>query len=332
VAIRTSAAREILPLIDALRGGPAVEREAAAARLTVIGERGVPHLLDLLGDAQAPTAAHVAALTVLETVSDTRALDAALLRLTDARPEIACAAAGVVRMWLSSAAGDRALDRLTELALDGTRDTRLRLAALAALADLPARTRAPVWQALAGDGDAQIRAFVSAGTAPDDRPEAAAAPPLTGDPDAIRRWIDRHGTTASLQAMHRLLETVRAREADEPPGAGRLPWTATRAEVHQVLAVRGSRVALYDLRETIEGAREGLAPAFLEAADRIGDATLLEALARVYVDVTGEDWWRDRVSATGRAIVAREKLTARHTVMKRVRTRYPAAYEAFTRR
>ena len=45
MAIRRSAAAEIEQLLADLCGGDAVARETAAARLTVIGVRAVPHLI-----------------------------------------------------------------------------------------------------------------------------------------------------------------------------------------------------------------------------------------------------------------------------------------------
>ncbi len=332
MTIRSSAAREILPLIEALRRGPGVERDGAVARLTVIGERGVPHLLDLLADTAAPAAAHVVALSVLETTSDTRAFDAALARLDDPRTEIARAAAAVIRRWLSGDAGDLALDRLAGVALDRTRDARVRLAALAAVADLPADTRAPLWNVLAGDDDPQVRAFVSAPAVTEGVVDTAPAAPVAGTPTDVRRWIDRLAADTPLQTLHQLVEYIRGREAQASSAADRAAWTTTRAEAHQVLAARDSRVALYDLRETLEAAHGPLPPAFLQAAERIGDGTILEPLARVYVEVGGEAWWRNRVCAAARGIIARQKLTARHAAMKRVKAKYPTAYEAFTRR
>ncbi len=332
MTIRSSAAREILPLIDALRRGPAIERESALARLSVIGERGVPHLLDLLNDPGAPADAHVAALSVLETVADTRALEAALPRLADHRPAVACAAAAVVRRSLAGAGGDRALDALAAVALDGARDATVRLAALAAIGDLPAATRAPLWETLAADEDPRIRAFLSAPGVPDHVTEAPPALPRGETPTEVRRWIDRHGPASPLPTLHQLVERIREREGAAGSAAERDAWATTRAEAHQVLAARGSRVALYDLRETLEAMHAHPAPAFLQATERIGDASVLEPLARLYGNASSEPWWRERVSAAARAILARERLTARNAIMKKVKARYPSAYEAFTRR
>lgn len=335
MAITTSAAREIQPLIRALAGPSAVAREAAVARLAVIGVRGVPHLLDLLADGQAGTAAQAAALAVLESIDDRRALDAALARLGDTRPAIARAAVAVARRWLDGPDGAAVLDGLANAAMDAERDADVRLAALAALADLAADTRAPIWRALASDADPRVRAYVTGAAeapAPDADAEGGFAALAFDTPPAVRRWLDAHGATAPLADLHRLVETVRGREQAEHAPARRLAWTTTRARVHEVLTDRGSRVALYDVRETIAAAREPLAPAFLQAAERLGDAGFLEPLARLHTDVAGDARWRDRLATTARAIVAREKLTSRHAAMKRVKAKYAAAFAAFTTR
>ncbi len=332
MAIKSSASREIQPLIQALGGTSAVERDAAIARLTVIGARGVPHLLDLLARPDASLEARVAALAVLETSDDTRALDAALARLADPDPAIARAAVAVVRHWLHGGDGTTALDRLAATAMDGSREGAVRLGALVAVSDLPAPTRAPLWAALADDSDPQVRAFVTGAEVPCGAPDGAApSGPAADTPAAVRRWLEAHGSAAPLAALHRLVETARQHEARDADASRRLAWTTTRAQVHEVLSGRDSRVALYDVRETIEAAREPVAPAFLQAAERLGDATLLEPLARTYTDVAGEAWWRDRLAVAARAIIAREKLTPRHAALKRVKTKYPAAFEAFTR-
>ena len=96
-----------------------------------------------------------------------------------------------------------------------------------------------------------------------------------------------------------------------------------RGAAHLVLAKRESRVALYDLRETFDGAAGPLPLDLLSAITLIGDASCVEPLARAWSAGKQEPWWRERVAEAARAIATRAKLTARHAVTKRVRARHP---------
>jgi hypothetical protein len=55
----------------------------------------------------------------------------------------------------------------------------------------------------------------------------------------------------------------------------------------------------------------------------LGDATCLEPLARAWSAAPDDTWWRDRLRETAADIVKRDKLTARHRAIKRVRSKYP---------
>ena len=68
----------------------------------------------------------------------------------------------------------------------------------------------------------------------------------------------------ALALVHRIIERVREREASEP--AGRRPeWLRARAAAHVVLANRRSRLALYDLRESLKATAAPLPVEFLTA-------------------------------------------------------------------
>jgi hypothetical protein len=96
--------------------------------------------------------------------------------------------------------------------------------------------------------------------------------------------------------------------------------------LHQHLASRGSRLALYDLREALEGATGPLPVGFLSAAAVIGDTSCLTPLARAWVESGHDDrWWRDHVAEAFGAIVAREALTRRHPALKLILERWPSA-------
>jgi len=136
--------------------------------------------------------------------------------------------------------------------------------------------------------------------------------------------VGRAGSEAPLSTLHRLVERVGSKET-EGRKARRREWLAVRGALHLALARRGSKVALYDLREAVEQATEPLPGDFLDALVLVGDATALEPLAAAYVhaDVMADgEAWRRGLADAFRAVAAREKVTGRHSVMKRVRTRF----------
>jgi hypothetical protein len=286
-----------------------------------------------LVESDAAAAARTAALRTLEAIADLRALDSALGAVRDADEAVATAAIGVARTFLQGRRGAAALDRLAEVALDKTRDGQLRLAAIRALADLPASTVKPLWQALGDDGNAEIRAQVrsralgerSGGSAHLISLTAAAERGLEDDPEALRQAIVHGGATTALPLVHRIIERLREREASEP--AGRRPeWLRTRAAAHVVLANRGSRLALYDLRESLKATAAPLPVEFLTALSLVGDPSCLEAIAAAH-QRSDDAWWRQRLSDSFRSIVERERLTRRHAVMKRIQKRWPGTFE-----
>ena len=99
-----------------------------------------------------------------------------------------------------------------------------------------------------------------------------------------------------------------------------------RGVLHQHLGARGSRLALYDLREALESAQGPLPVGFLSASAVIGDTSCLTPLARAWVESASDDrWWRDHIAEAFSAIVAREALTRRHPVLKSILERWPSA-------
>jgi hypothetical protein len=121
-----------------------------------------------------------------------------------------------------------------------------------------------------------------------------------------------------------LIERLRDHEKAQP-SAGRGHWQAARAAAHLVLARRGSRIALFDLRETVEGAREPIAMEFLAALDTLGDASCVDAVARAYAS-TRDAWWRGHLLRSFGTIVSREGLTRRHAAIRRVKERDPRTF------
>src|SRR5207244_7437400 len=73
---------------------------------------------------------------------------------------------------------------------------------------------------------------------------------LPDDPDRLRTAIAHADDTVSLEQLVRLVDRVREREGAEPAGK-REQWRNVRAAAHVALAKRGSRLALYDLRESL---------------------------------------------------------------------------------
>src|SRR5207245_1063273 len=112
-----------------------------------------------------------------------------------------------------------------------------------------------------------------------------------------------------------IVERVREREGAEP-AARRDEWRLARASAHQALAIRGSRLALYDLRETLETAKGRLPVEFLAPLALIGDASCLEAIAAAHA-AAGDTWWRQHLADAFYAIVTRERLT-RSTILRKI--------------
>ncbi len=130
-----------------------------------------------------------------------------------------------------------------------------------------------------------------------------------------------------------------------PTPVRRREWMTARAAAHQVLAARGSTVALYDLRETIETWRAG-AGRDARGARRHRGPKLPRTVAAAYARASDEgagpaggphdrgaaDWWRTHLATVFRAVAAREKLTERHALTKRIRARWPGRRRRVTPR
>jgi hypothetical protein len=339
--VRPSSSAEIRRLIDALGADDEVARESAVARLAVIGPRAVERLLQ-----DFPSAAprlRPGMLRAFEASGDARALPLARGALddpdADAVPEIVTAAMGVLRALLNSpqpAVARDALDAVVAAALDTKRSAGPRLAALDALRVLPADVREAVRKNMADDADPAVRSSAAApgrgaagpGGAPDDaavwRQAIAGTLPTAAAP--LKQALAAHHSSARLTELQHLVDHVRAREQREPVAERREEWRAVRGAVHQALAARNSRLALYDLRDSLLEA-DRLPVAFLAALEEIGDATCLETLAAAYEasSRSGDAWWREHVASAFRAIVQREGLTRRHAAVKRAMARWPEA-------
>jgi hypothetical protein len=293
---------EIERLIADLAAGPAVRRDAAVARLRVIGARALPYLSSLLESRDTSAITRAAALMVLDGHDDPKSVSLATTALEDTDPDVAIAAIGVLRGWLIREDGTHALEAVMAAALDKRRDGTVRLAALDALSELPPQLVAPIREQAPIDSGQQ---------------------PALADPAALLAWLTEHEQSAALSALHAAITGARDRERDETAGRRRDEWTRVRGAAHVALAHRGSRVAVYDLREAFDVARQPLPADFLTAAARIGDVSCLEPMARAWAGAKGEPWWRSRLMESAADIVVRLKLSGRHATIKRIRAKWP---------
>jgi HEAT repeat protein len=330
VAIRRSASAEIERLTAALASPDEIKRQAATARLIVIGSRAVGRLVEEAGRASAP--ARAGALVALEAIGDERAIPPALTALGARDEDVAVASIAVARRFLRGRHGAELLDSLAAVVLDPGHVERVRVAALEALRDLPGATVAPLLARLRDDPVAALRqaAIGTSGKAATDRAadlERASRGGLPSEPEEVAALLTG-GERIPLSTLHRLVLTLREREVRELTARRRQRWLAARAEAHAALAERRSRVALYDLRETLEQADAGLPRAFVDAASAVGDASCLEPLAGAYVRIRRPDGGPSgelaaAIAAAFRSIVRRERVSARHATLVRIRARWP---------
>ncbi len=336
MVIKAAAGRQVDALLADLSSSSEAAREAAVARLTIIGARAVERLAALAGSA-APAESRVSALRALDAIGDPRALATAVRAAHAAEPAVATAALTLLRGFLRGPHGPAALDAVAAEALDSARDGTVRAAAIAALEELEPSTRAPIWKALAADPDPRIRALVSTPAERRSTPatthdlETMAQGRLPRDPERLRRALAHAPPRTPLSALEQLVGRIRDREALEPP-ATRAAWATARAAAHRALASRRSRLALYDLREWLERAEEPLPVDALAALEKIGDVSCLEPIAAAYARTAAEgrgahDWWRQHLADVFRTIARRERVTRRHAVAKRIAAKWAVAEE-----
>jgi len=338
-------------LVASLLGDDPVAADAAAARLAILGRPAVRPLVAALDGA--PPAHAVRVLGVLEHLADPLAMPALARAAASDDAATAEAAVGALAPLLQARRGNvaaTALDHLTAATLDRGRPRPIRLAALRALSAVDLEAVALVRAQLLSDPDEAIReaAGGSAATAPPpeaDRPASvatgarasapsevpaalvgeAAAGRLPEDPECLRTALAR-AEDVSLGDLHRLVEVLRGveRATRDDRAAG---WLACRAAAHQALAARGSRLAGYDLRDTLVALGPNTPVGMLSALRDVGDAAALEAIAEAWTQHE-DGWLRHQLAAVWAAIVQREGLTRRHGVVRRAAQRWPAAVTA----
>ncbi len=340
MVIQRSSSAQTTRLVQDLLGEDAVRREAAIARLAIVGERAVDRLLSALP--QAPPAGQIALLRALELIASPRALPAAVSLLQASDNAVAAAAAGALRPHVRSSEdtlATRALEALTALALDTRRADAPRLAALAALdalGETGSDTLRPIRDRLRRDASPRLRRMAGRSEAkPGESAESAAARlegaakgDLPEDGDIVRGWLGDAGGIVALSVLHDLVLALRDRERNAGHDAiERLRWMTARAAAHQALADRHSRLAVFDLRDTFDTATVRLPLGFLAAVTRVGDASCLESLANAWHTIQ-DPWMRENLVTAFREILTREHLTRRHAIVRRVIGRFPDAAHA----
>jgi hypothetical protein len=338
--IKRSSHQQIDVLIADLASPRAATRESAIARLTVIGARAVERLDQVAVDARTSPPVRVAALKALESIGDPRSVLVATRLIDDSSEDIAIAAISVARAFLPTSESADIVDRLATLALNRKKPPAVRLAAIGALSELRPQTIKPLFEKLKTDPDAAVAAAVHRGrswqriarTASEDGAERLEA--IDGEPAKLRAILIDSAERIPISTLHQLIQGLRDREESEPAGR-RNDLIAARAAAHAALARQKSRVALYDIRETLEKAERPLPIDFLAALETIGDAQSLEAIAAAYARASKaprrDDVWMRQLRVTFQAIAARDKITGRHAVMKKVQHRWPESAAMLTR-
>ena len=329
MVIKASSSKEIDALVADLSSDSAIKRDGAIARLSVIGQRAVERLVGLAADSKSSPAVRLAAFRTLENIADPRALPPALAAFADSDTSVVVAALSTAKAFLRTARGVEALDRVIALALERRQSVAVRVAAIQALRELPEATVKPVLTALRADPDPEImnvlepaRSRATVNTA--QRLAAAAGGTLPANPEVLKSAIAR-SSDVPLSVLHQIVERIRVHEGTK--AERRTDWIGARAAAHLALANRGSRLALYDLRETIESLRERIPVEFFAAVTAIGDASCLDPIATAYARAK-DDWSRRHLADAFRAIVSREKITRRHAAARKIEKRWPGVWKS----
>lgn len=333
-----------LLLDQLLAGHDPVAVEAAIARLAIIGRPALRLVLQRLGDAGCTHQPRL--LRVLERIGDPGTLTAIRPFLGHEAPDVAHAAVEAMGALLEArdtAVSSAALDALTATLLDPTRSDAVRLRAFDAIANAPDRSDTydadilePLRTQLRRDTSAGVRAALGspadappgevAAAAGDTRLEAAAAGDLPDEPASLRQALGTHGHLVPLTLLHKVIERVRAHEGTRTAEQAEA-WRVVRATAHLALAARGSRLAVYDLRESLDALGEQTPVGMLSALQQVGDASVLEVVADAW-QASSDAWFRGQLVAIFRAVVDREQLTKRQAAIRKIAARAPETLAA----
>jgi hypothetical protein len=299
VAPASARPSEVDRLIADLESPDPIRRDASVARLRVLGPRAFRRLARFI-ESPGPSGARALAISALEGLDDPHAIDVAFAALSATDTDTVVAALNVLRSWVPQESGTRLLEVITAIAVDRERDARVRIAALDALSDLPDDLVRPIRE---------------------QAPPPEAGGPALDNPVAARDWVEAHGPRASLATLHDAIKSFREAEGRAETSGEKNEWLRTRGIAHSALALRGSRLALYDARETFSTAKAPLPPGFVETIANVGDASCLEPLARAW-SATRDVEWRAQLSEAARRIVTRSKLGGRNAVVKGIRANW----------
>lgn len=304
---------EVRTLIGALGADAPARREAAIARLLILGPRALGRLVTAY-DTTPDRLTRLAILRVLEASPDERALTIARKAISESG-DLAVAGVAILRELI--ARGTRsthaeALEALLTLSVDPDLDRRVRVAAAEALDGAPEDIRQAIGESLPVVDSAEDALW-----------EDASEGRLPDDPAALRDALTAHADRTPLPVLRRMIECVRDREQTVTPETRREQWRAVRGALHQAVALRGSRIALYDLRETVEGTTAPLPPSFLAAIHAVGDASCLEPIATAFARAAQHDRWRHQLAQTFHAVAKRERLTRKHSAIRRALAKSP---------
>ena len=197
---KASAAAEIRQLTAALRGEDEVRREAAIARLAVIGPRAVDALLRTYATTT-DRDTRIAVLRALEPMGDRRTLAVARDAI-GAGGDLAQAATSALRGLLESQddkAGTEALDVLVATAVDRSLTRSVRLSAVDALQGMPDAVRIRIAEALESDPDSSLKTRAS-DLAAGNRPRRGMAGRARGQAAGSARRTARSGAGRAASA------------------------------------------------------------------------------------------------------------------------------------
>jgi HEAT repeat protein len=145
-------------------------------------------------------------------------------------------------------------------------------------------------------------------------------------PRAVRALAAALGTVGGPPAIPALSRALARVTESAPPGGDPAGDLETRAALHEALAALDSGIALHDLRELIARHPPGVTPRLLDAAARVGNASLVPALAQA---ASEDPVLLERCTATYTAIARREKLRRSSAALRRVRAEHRPALESF---
>lgn len=325
MVIKRSSSSEVARLVDALLTSDPIAREAAAARLAIVGPRALERLTAVLQAQDQPTAV-VALLDVMDRIGDPRSAATAAPYLQHPDDAVAMAAVAVTRLALKADPTDaatRATDALIAVATSPAASPQVKRAAVEALGELPEDVVAAIRARLGSVATAAEGPPAIDPVAPACSLEQFAVPGGEhAGPREVHEALQAEGATAPVTLLHRLV--TRLREVERTSVDERAhEWRLLRGLAHQRLAERGSLVALYDLRETLEQGPADPPVSMLAALQIIGDASCVEPVAEAW-ERTHDAWVRGQLRDGLLAIVQRERLTRRHAALKRLATRHPA--------